>query len=176
MISIDAKYSCNASCGPMCRIFHEKHDWVKPVSGELLDKFDKLTIKDKYICDLCEKSCEGLTEFEKHLAIIHTPGQKEKSLERTKEIENHLQPSQCPDQSSEEIQCNQKETNENCRCNECGIIFEEVSDLKKHMENTHSGDNYKKSAKLKLHPCNFCHVDFEKLADFNYHIENNHVR
>ena len=55
------------------------------------------------------------------------------------------------------------------------MIVEEVSDFKNHMEDIHSGDNYKKSAKLKLHPCNFCHVCFERLADFKYHDENNHV-
>ena len=35
---IHQKYSCNSNCKPSCRIFHQKHDWVKTVSGELLDK------------------------------------------------------------------------------------------------------------------------------------------
>ena len=34
------KYSCNSNCKSSCRIFHEKHDWVKPVSKELFLKMD----------------------------------------------------------------------------------------------------------------------------------------
>ena len=127
------KYSCNSYCKSSCRIFHEKHNWVRPVSDALIQKLNSLKMYELYICGFCEKSFEGLTELKAHVEIIHAAERCEQSLERIKEPENHLHTSHSLDLSSVK-----KLNGEKNRCEQCGQLFHNCTDLENHLSSFHS--------------------------------------
>ena len=96
------KYSCNSGCRASCRIFNQKHNWVKPATEELLRKFQQIRNDKNCSCALCNKAFKSLTELDNHIATKHVDGESEqlvkatyklceKSVEQLKNLEEHIQ-------------------------------------------------------------------------------------
>ena len=68
---IHKKYSCNSSCRPGCRIFHQKHNWVRSTSEEMQDKFNNIRNIEKRTCHLCDKTFARTSDFKMHIKTNH---------------------------------------------------------------------------------------------------------
>ena len=53
---IKQKYSCNSDCKVGCRIFHQKHDWVRSHSEDFIKKLNNLRVNDENRCELRVKA------------------------------------------------------------------------------------------------------------------------
>ena len=106
---IHQQYSCNSNCKPSCRIFHEKHNWVKSVSEEFIKRLHKLEIDNKCGCELCGIYFETYLDLETHMKTYHQEVQSNKSVETRSEIENQTQITHS-DESFEEIFINNPDT------------------------------------------------------------------
>ena len=88
---INQKYSCNSSCQPGCKIFHQKHNWIKTESDKLFDRLNKTRVIEKFRCQVCDDQSFGkYSELQKHIKLLHTEVQNEKSVKGLTELEKHL--------------------------------------------------------------------------------------
>ena len=134
-IEINKKYSCNSSCKPGCRIFHQKHNWSKSASEKLVQAFNQIGIIRKYGCDLCEIGLQSRTYLDKHMKTMHglevpeddphvgliKMDEKDKSYDEADNVEDFSTPERNPKLPSS---------------NFCNSAFDRVSDL-----NYHNGSN-----------------------------------
>lgn len=79
------KYSCNSCCRPGCRIFHQKHDWVRSISKDLIEKFNDIRNIWKNKCTLCDQSFGNISEVEEHIRYDHIDEKCENFFERGSE-------------------------------------------------------------------------------------------
>ena len=90
---IHQKYSCNSSCSPGCRIFHQKHNWVKSVSGDILAKLNNIKVDEKVKCEKFDQSFGKFSVLQEHNQIIQDGNQCEPLLEKKKEMKKHKETS-----------------------------------------------------------------------------------
>ena len=132
------RYSCNSSCKGICRIFHQKHNWVKSESEQMFEKLNKIWINEKHKCDHCEKVFYRFEELDNHLKTKHSVDQCDIVLESKTDSENHMQ-------DTHYLACNSNAENSNDNfhdsedltpkysCNTCLLSFEIQEELKEHV-------------------------------------------
>ena len=76
---IHEQYSCNSNCSAGCRIFHQKHNYVKSVAKRMFEKLNQIRINENR-CEQCEKSFCRLEDLEKHIKTAHTVHQCEELI------------------------------------------------------------------------------------------------
>ena len=64
---IHRKYSCNSSCRPGCRIFHQKHNWFRSMFEEMHEKFNNIQNIRKCTSNVCGKTFARLSNVETHI-------------------------------------------------------------------------------------------------------------
>ena len=88
-IEIHKRYTCNSSCKTGCRIFHQKHDWVKSYSDQFTKNLETIIVNDEKSCELSEKSPEEFQIKNNHMKTIHSVQQcKQSVVELHQHIEN----------------------------------------------------------------------------------------
>ena len=80
------KFSCNSTCSPGCRIFHEKHNWSRSRSQELLERLNNI---QNIGCNLCDQSFSRKSDVEKHIKTCHIVDRGVDSVEKVTELEKH---------------------------------------------------------------------------------------
>ena len=154
------KYSCNSSCVPTCRIFHQKHDWVKPVAEDLLKKFQKTRSIEDWTCDMCSKYFKSLTEVNNHNKTTHALGQMKQLLGRSLESNKHSQNSHCI--SAEEVFID---------ISNLGLtmsVFNSI-DEERNEKILHDSDDSRPK-----HVCNICLSSFQSKTELSDHIMAKH--
>ena len=133
---INAKYSCNSSCGASCRIFHQKHDWSKSVSERLLNQFNSINV-------------ETLPNLKEHIERKHSedeePLEKNTKFDKLAETapaeviisssQNLLSQSDLDAYTEENFVDNFHHSEESPKnvCNVCLLSFNIEDELRKHM-------------------------------------------
>ena len=144
------KYSCNSSCKPFCRIFHDKHNWFKNVSEELTEKLHKIDVDNNYGCELRGKYFDSRSEKESHIQInigakgISTQKSVEKIFINTPE---ELVIKLCSNSSQDTEAVVDYPDSPNNLCNLCFLSFPNEDELKQHL--TKHMDNVKPPSILK---------------------------
>ena len=66
----EADESQLCACRSFCRIFHKKHNWKKPASQDLVQKFRSL--EKAYPCKMCDEAFPNVDCLNLHEKIAHT--------------------------------------------------------------------------------------------------------
>ena len=64
-------------CRSFCRIFHQKHNWTKPVSLEMVRKYRNL--QSSFSCNICDKTFVNVDMLNFHIKTSHKKPEGEKS-------------------------------------------------------------------------------------------------
>ena len=150
-------YSCNSDCTVGCRIFHQKHDWVKPSSGNMFEKLKQIRSAEKDRRELCDQSLETFADFDKHIRNSHCFKNSRNSMERTTDLKTHLLTTQPDDQ---EVESDVSKS----------LISKSVSNS--NFENVDkSTEDLERSEEEIKHLCNVCLLSFKKGTDLKQHIK-----
>ena len=153
------KYTCNSSCTVGCRIFHQKHDWVKALSENMFEKLDQISSTEQDRCEIRDKSLKTVSNFDTHMKIPHCGNLCANSLERSQDLKKHLLTAECDHQ--------EKIDSDSCESN----LSQSVSDAN-YEENADESIEYSEGSEESIkHLCKVCLLSFNTEQNLKHHME-----